>query len=121
MPNACRVRWKNGLPSEDDGTKGTEADATGPGAAWLPRRARGAGRDRFLPAGPPAGQGDFLTKHGNGQLEGFGETGGRAVSEKGLAIGEKAIRYERRPVQYEGRFAPQPVGESGQSGVFPFG
>ena len=108
MPNACRVRWKNGLPSEDDGTKGTEADATGPGAAWLP-------------PGHLPGQGDFLTKHGNGQLEGFGETGGRAVSEKGLAIGEKAIRYERRPVQYEGRFAPQPVGESGQSGVFPFG
>ena len=75
----------------------------------------------FSQPGHLPGQGDFLTKHGNGQLEGFGETGGRAVSEKGLAIGEKAIRYERRPVQYEGRFAPQPVGESGQSGVFPFG
>lgn len=121
MPNACRVRWKEGLPSEDGGTKGTEADATGPGAAWLPRRARGAGRDGFSQPGHLPGQGDFLTKHGNGQLEGFGETGGRAVSEKGLAIGEKAIRYERRPVQYEGRFAPQPVGESAQSGVFPFG
>ena len=75
----------------------------------------------FSQPGHLPGQGDFLTKHGNGRLEGFGETGGRAVSEKGLAIGEKAIRYERRPVQYEGRFAPQPVGESGQSGVFPFG
>ena len=51
-----------------------------------------------------------MTKHGNGQLEGLGETGGRAVSEKGFTIGKKAIRYERRPFQYEGRFAPQPVG-----------
>lgn len=106
MPNACRVRWKDGLPSEDGGTKGTEADATGPGAAWRHAEREEPGGIGFSQPGHLPGQGDFLTKHGNGQLEGFGETGGRAVSEKGLAIGEKAIRYERRPVQYEGRFAP---------------
>ena len=62
-----------------------------------------------------------MAKHGNGQPEGFGKTGGRAVSEKGFTIGEKAIRHERRPFQYEGGFAPQPGGESAQGGVFPFG